>query len=84
MPPLKEVAKMFFVVSNEGNDTLVNLNTGLAIGICDVPADDEDETAGYQEIVWLDHQKGRKLKLRADKETIFRFRELVRKTKEKE
>ena len=75
---------MLFVVSNKGNDTLVNLNTGLAISIVNVPADDEEGTAGYQKIVWCGHQKGRKLELAADKETIFRFRELVRKTKEKE
>jgi hypothetical protein len=70
---------MLFVVSNEGKDLLVNLNTGLIFYIGEFEVAEEKREG----ICFYGKDMPRGIQLCADPETLARFRELVRKTKEK-
>jgi hypothetical protein len=68
---------MLFVVSKEGKDSLVNLENGSITLICKVRNGGEDH-----QVLSCISVEGHRRDLGADDETLSRFRELVRKTKE--
>lgn len=70
---------MLFVVSKDGKDSLLNLENGSITLICKVR-----DAEGEHQVLSCISVEGRRRDLGADAETLFRFRELVRKTKEKE
>ena len=71
---------MLFVVGNDSEeDFLVDLSTGVGFFIDEVNIGNGRKAKGL-----VRFGKAQKLELIADAETLFRFRELVRKTKEKE